>query len=68
MAGGCLFGEEEGLAYLKSINFKRKKLLRETNILLQYANYSKLNNDRNSFDVIMKDLEKLPRIMKQENL
>lgn len=63
----CLYmkgHEEEGLAYLKSINFKSKKLLRETNILLQYANYSKLNNDRNSFDVIMKDLEKLPRIIK----
>lgn len=54
---------EEGLSYLKSVNFKKKVLDREANVLLLFANYSKRKNDRTSFDLIKRDLENLPNII-----
>lgn len=65
-AGCCAYMNnriEEGLSYLKSVHFKKKDLAREAAILLMFANYAKLRNDRVSFDLIKKDIENLPNII-----
>lgn len=54
---------EEGLSYLKKINFTKKVLAREARVLLLFANYSKTKKDRGSFERIKKDLELLPNMI-----
>lgn len=53
---------EEGLAYLQQINFTKKLLDREAVRLLLFAQYSKKQGDRESFDKAKSDMEQLPAL------
>lgn len=53
---------EEGLAYLQQINFRQKLLDREAIRLLLFAQYSRKQGDRESFDKVKTDMEQLPTL------
>ncbi len=59
---------EEGLSYLKSIHFKKKVLPREARVLLLFSSYARLKGDRESFDLVKKDLESLPHIISHRKM
>lgn len=56
--------EDEGLSYLKNVNYKKKELVEEANVLTMYAKYTLLKNDRKSFEIIKKDFENLPNVIR----
>lgn len=51
---------EEGLTYLKQVNFPKKRLVNEGTCILLTANYAKLMDDRPGFDLAQADLKCLP--------
>ena len=53
---------EEGLTYLQQINFRQKLLDREAIRLLLFAQYSRKQGDRESFDKVKTDMEQLPTL------
>lgn len=57
----------EGLEYLKQVKFKKTNLSNESIRLNEFANYSFLAKDRDSFERVKKDLEQLPEMIRKYN-
>lgn len=54
--------QEEGLATLQELDFEMKLIDREASRLLQFAYYSKINGDHESFLKVKTDMEHLPEV------
>lgn len=63
----CLYlndKHDEGLEYLKQVDFPKKKFTTEVSRLACYGAYAYQKNDRESFNRIKQDMEQLPSVMK----
>lgn len=55
---------EEGFGYLKQVHFSKKKFMRELSLLSCHGYYAYEKRDREKFDLVKQDMERLPALMK----